>query len=101
MVMPIPKVEPEVELTPEQFQRISRALSEPNRYAALRHIYGDSDMTCGGISSALSISAGTTSHHIRELENADLIRVTKDGRYKHLTPRRDIWRAYVAQLTNL
>lgn len=90
-----------VTLTPEQIQRISRAIVDPNRYELLRRIYAEKGQCCGSVSSALPITPGTTSHHLRELEAADLIRVTKEGRYRKLAPRREIWRAYLAVLRQL
>jgi ArsR family transcriptional regulator, arsenate/arsenite/antimonite-responsive transcriptional repressor len=96
---------PTLKLTPEQFQRINRAIADPNRYEMLRQVFAckdkDKDPTCGSVISALSISPGTASHHLHELEAADLIHVTKAGRYKKLAPRRDIWRAYLTQLRQL
>ncbi len=92
---------PAATLTPEQLQRIARALADPNRYEMLRQIYASTEMTCGGVASQVPISAATCSHHLRELENADLIKVTKDGRFKLLTPRREVWRAYLANLRQL
>ncbi len=91
-----------VELSPEQFQRIAKALSDPNRYEMLRLIFqGPEDVTCGCVSSEMPITAATASHHLKELEVADLITVTRCGRYKKLAPRRDIWRAYLGQLREL
>lgn len=89
-------------LTSEQFQRITRALSDPTRYEILRRIYASTDtMNCGATCCGLPISAGTASHHLRELEIADLIQVARDGRFKILTPRREIWQAYLNQLHQL
>jgi ArsR family transcriptional regulator len=92
-----------MKLSAEQFQRIARAISDPNRYEMLRLVFAckDENPTCGRVSGELSISPGTASHHLHELEAADLIRVTKAGRYKRLAARRDIWRAYLAQLQRL
>ncbi len=87
-----------ISLTAEQFQRISRALADPNRYEMLRRIYSTEGQTCGGVTCELPIAAGTASHHLRELELAELIQVTKDGRYRKLAPRREVWRAYLAEL---
>ncbi len=90
-----------VELTPEQFQRIGRAISDPNRWEMMRQIFAEPETTCGAVAATLPITAGTASHHLRELEIADLVTVTKCGRYKKLAPRRDIWKAYLAQLRAL
>ena len=88
-------------LTPDQFQRITRALSDPNRYEMLRQIFLCDESTCGSVASTVPITAATASHHLRELETAELVQVTKDGRFRRLTPRRDVWQAYLAELHQL
>ena len=91
-----------VELTPEQFQRIAKAVSDPNRWEMLRLIFeGPKDMTCGCVSSAMPVTPATASHHLKELEAAGLVAVTRCGRFKKLAPRRDVWRAYLGQLREL
>jgi ArsR family transcriptional regulator len=93
---------PPVTLTPEQFQRIAKALADPTRYEMMRRIFcKQGEMNCSGALCGLPISAATGSHHLRELELADLVSVAKDGRYRILTPRRDVWRAYLAQLRQI
>jgi ArsR family transcriptional regulator len=68
----------------------------------LRRIYASPEtLNCGATCTNLPISPATASHHLRELELADLIAVAQDGRFKLLTPRRDIWRTYIAQLTQI
>jgi ArsR family transcriptional regulator len=89
------------ELTQEQFQRIARAISDPNRFELLRLIYRTPESTCGDVIANVPITAGTASHHLRELELAELIYVTKEGRFRKLTPRRETWDAYMAQLRTL
>ena len=92
---------PSAVLSPEQFLRIARAIADPTRYEMLRRIYTECNQSCSCVANHLSISPGTVSHHLRELESADLIRVIKNGRYRMLAPRRDIWKAYIAQLRQL
>lgn len=89
------------ELTPEQFQRIGRAVSDANRWEMLRLIFSHPEMTCGDVAANLPISAATASHHLKELEMAELVEVTKCGRFRKLMPRRNIWNAYLAQLNEL
>ncbi len=101
---------PPITLTPGQFNRIAKALADPTRYEMLRRIFAQTsaqssgqpgEMNCGACLGDLPISPATGSHHLRELELAGLIAVAKDGRFKILTPRRDIWRAYLAQLRSI
>ena len=90
---------PSVTLTPEQFHRVARALADPTRYEMMRRIFANADnMNCGKAMCGMPITPATGSHHLRELELAGLISVAKDGRFKILSPRREIWQAYLAQL---
>ena len=82
-------------------QRIARALADPHRFEILRKIHSTPRMTCADTCVDLPISPATISHHLKDLENAELITVTKDGRYKLLEPRKDIWQAYLAELKKL
>ena len=90
-----------LQLTPEQFQRVARAISDANRWEILQKIFKEPEVTCGSVAELLPITAGTISHHLRELELAELIHVTKCGRFRKLTPNRILWRAYLAQLREL
>jgi DNA-binding transcriptional ArsR family regulator len=91
----------EVKLSAEEFQRIGRAVSDANRWEMLRLIFARPEMTCGEVLSCLPITAGTFSHHLRELEETGLVQTTACGRFKKLTPRREIWEAYLAELKGL
>jgi predicted transcriptional regulator len=87
-----------LELSAEQFQRIGRAVADANRWEMLRLIFARPEITCGEVVSCLPITAGTGSHHLKELEESGLVQTTVSGRFKKLTPRRDVWKAYLAQL---
>jgi ArsR family transcriptional regulator len=90
-----------LQLTPQQFQRIARAIADPHRFEMLRKIHSTPNMSCADSCAEMTISPATISHHLKDLENAELIRVTRDGRYKLLEPRKDVWRAYLAELKKL
>src|SRR5260370_39544901 len=68
------------------------------RYDILRTVSAGAGVTCGCAAGGLSISAATTSHHIRQLSLSGLIEVTKHGRYRIVGPRRRVWKAYLALL---
>jgi ArsR family transcriptional regulator len=88
-------------LTAEEFHRISRAVSDKTRYEMLRKVFASSGLTCGAAAEGLPISTATASHHIRELFNAGLVDVTRQGRYRIVVPRQQIWKAYLALLGRL
>jgi ArsR family transcriptional regulator, arsenate/arsenite/antimonite-responsive transcriptional repressor len=91
-----------VELTEEQIQLIAKALADPRRMELLRQIGSRAKpMECANIRDCQPVSAATLSHHMKELETAGLIRVTREGKFASYTLRRDVLKAYTEQLAKI
>jgi ArsR family transcriptional regulator len=88
-------------LTDEQFQAIGHAVADPRRYAILQQIAADESISCGALEEHHVISAPTISHHIKELSEAGLIRVERDGRVANLFFCRAVWQSYLKRLGSL
>lgn len=88
-------------LTPDQVQAIARVLADPRRFAILKQIAGQATMTCSALDAQQCISPATISHHIKALQEADLIDVEREGRSARLTLRREVWDAYLHELARL
>jgi ArsR family transcriptional regulator len=81
---------------------ILKALADPKRFDLLERIAKAScPLSCSEIRPALAISPATLSHHIKELERAGLIEVTREGKFHFLTLRPGVLEALAAVLVSL
>ena len=90
-----------VQLSPEQTHAIARVLGEPRRFAILQQIARRPGLPCSALLEHGEISPATISHHLKELQEAGLIDVEREGRTAQLTLRRELWDAYLRELASL
>lgn len=89
-------------LSADQIRLISKALADPRRHEILKQI-GEKKcpLACQDVREQQAISAATLSHHVKELEHAGLISITRDGKFAHLTVERDTLQAYIDHLKTI
>jgi ArsR family transcriptional regulator, arsenate/arsenite/antimonite-responsive transcriptional repressor len=90
-----------LELTKAQVLAISRALSDPTRFEIFQQIAGCQCLGCSELREHMTVSAPTISHHLRELETAGLVEGTRAGKFMNLALRRDVWQAYLRELSKI
>lgn len=89
-------------LTDRQIHLISRAIADPRRYEILKQLgSGAQCSACGELLQNLPITAATLSHHLKELEHAGLIEIAREGKFGRISLRRDVWAAYLEQLSRI
>jgi ArsR family transcriptional regulator len=86
----------------QQFALISKALADPTRFQILHKIANASEApTCSCLRDHTGLAAATVSHHLKDLDEAGLIHIARNGKFAHLTFRRDVWNAYLRKLSTL
>jgi ArsR family transcriptional regulator len=89
---------PEFRLTTRQFELIAKALADPRRMALLETIAGEQACPCARLTDQFPVSKATISHHIKELVRAGVVEAQRQGQYLQCEVRRDVLRAYTAEL---
>ena len=79
-----------------------KALADPRRYELLEHIAKAScPLGCAQALAAVKVAPATLSHHIKELETAGLIEITREGKFHYLKLRPGVLDALIETLQAL
>ncbi len=92
---------PSASLSDKQFRAITKAVSDPRRYEILQSIAGRKACRCVELRESFPISAATLSFHLKELESAGLIAISRQGKFALPAFRREVWKSYLTRLSEL
>jgi ArsR family transcriptional regulator, arsenate/arsenite/antimonite-responsive transcriptional repressor len=91
-----------LQLNDRQLALISKALGDPKRFQILQRIGASREApTCTCIREWTGLAPATVSHHLKELENAGLVKIERHAKFAYVTLRRDVWVAYLNRLSSL
>jgi ArsR family transcriptional regulator, arsenate/arsenite/antimonite-responsive transcriptional repressor len=91
-----------IRLTRTRRTAILKALADPRRFEVLERIAkANCPLGCTEVRAALPISAATLSHHVKELQTAGLIKVSREGKFGYLSLRPGVLQAMAAALAAL
>lgn len=82
----------------ERFQRIAKALADPQRFALLERIAREPEVACMVLVEEFDITQATISHHLKELGAAGLIECRRAGKCCHFKLQSRTFAAYQKEL---
>lgn len=86
----------------KKFEKVSRALSDPNRIVILEKFKKKKDcLYCAEIHDTLDLAQPSVSHHLKQLVDADLLLPEKEGRNLKYTLNEVVLNDYIAFLNAL
>jgi len=81
-------------------ERISKALGDPYRLKILEAVKSQSGwLQCGAVLDMIDLAQSTISHHIKQLTDAELLIVEKDGRNVRYQLNQEVFADYISYLT--
>ena len=86
-----------MKLASEEFDKISKALADPQRREILQKLVSNR-LNCSDVHALFSVSQPTVSHHLKELANAGLLDKEKQGQFCFYQVRAEVLSAYVGEL---
>jgi ArsR family transcriptional regulator len=91
-------IEDVMKLATEEFDRISKALADPQRREILQKLTVAAKLNCSDIHSMFEISQPTVSHHLKELAIAGIVDKEKKGQFCYYHVNSEVLSSYVTEL---
>jgi len=89
-------------LSENQTRLIAKALADPRRFEILKQIGAKNcAVSCTDVHNSQPVSAATLSHHIKQLETAGLIAISRKGKFANFVLQRDVLQAYLERIGDI
>ncbi|KAF2516882.1 helix-turn-helix transcriptional regulator [Flavobacterium salilacus subsp. salilacus] len=85
----------------KDIERISKALSDPNRLKILQEVKRHNWMQCSDICEIINLAQPSISHHIKQLTDSELLISEKEGRNIKYTINQEVVTEYIDFLNSL
>jgi len=80
----------------KSIEKISKALGDPYRLKIIDAVNKQQDwMQCSCVVDMFGLAQSTVSHHVKQLIDADLLIVEKDGRNAKYIVNKEVFQAYI------
>jgi ArsR family transcriptional regulator, arsenate/arsenite/antimonite-responsive transcriptional repressor len=86
-----------MKLATEEFDRISKALADPQRREILQKLVARR-LNCSDVHAMFNVSQPTVSHHLKELATAGILDKEKQGQFCFYQVNAEVLTAYVTEL---
>lgn len=88
-------------LSADETLLIARAIGDKTRFEILKRLAaGALPLACVSIRDCMAVNPATLSHHMKELEQAGLVDVIREGKFASYTLRRDVVAAFLETLAS-
>ena len=87
-----------MKLASEKFDRISKAIADPQRREILQKLVVSAKLNCSDIHALFDVSQPTVSHHLKELFYAGLVEKERQGQFCYYHVNSDVLAAYMGEL---
>jgi len=87
-----------MKLATEEFDRISKALADPQRRAILQKLAMTGRLNCSDVLAFFEVSQPTVSHHLKELSVAGVVEREKQGQFCYYHVKSEVLTAYISEL---
>jgi ArsR family transcriptional regulator len=85
----------------KELTKIAKALSDPTRLRIYEEISSRAEMFCGELMKECPLTAGTISHHLKVLAEANLIESRREGQFIYNRALPETMRQYTQALAKM